>query len=67
MFEFLLLASFSLIRTRDERPEEWVPEVSPPYRNGNRTLDKSSESEMHEVGNRNIADIFSIHSGNTGK
>lgn len=59
------MASFSLIRTRDERPEDWVPAESPPDRNGNRTHDNYSESEMHEVGNRNIADIFSIHSGNT--
>ncbi|KAL8522776.1 hypothetical protein ACS0TY_012933 [Phlomoides rotata] len=55
----------SLPMTRDERPEDWVPAESPPYKNGKRTLDKYSEFEMHEVGNRNIADIFSIHSGNT--
>ncbi|KAI3460798.1 hypothetical protein Pfo_017461 [Paulownia fortunei] len=56
----------SLPLTRSERPEEWVPAETAPYRDGNRTHDKYSE--IHEVDqdrNRAIVDIFSIHSGNT--
>ncbi|KAL3649123.1 hypothetical protein CASFOL_005526 [Castilleja foliolosa] len=51
----------SLPLARDERPEDWVPAET-----GNRTRDKYSDIEADEDNRRNIVDIFSIHSGNTG-
>lgn len=56
-----------LIRRRDERPDDWVPAEIPKYRKGDE--DSHKYSEIHEGDkdrNMNIADIFSIHSGNTG-
>ncbi|PIN08756.1 Ca2+/Na+ exchanger NCX1 [Handroanthus impetiginosus] len=53
----------SLPLTRTERPEDWVPAETAPCKNGNRTNDKYSEiHEVDEDRNRNIVDIFSIHS-----
>ncbi|KAH6755498.1 magnesium/proton exchanger [Perilla frutescens var. hirtella] len=58
----------SLPMRRDERPEDWVPEETPRYMKGNTApLRYSDMHEDDEAGNKNVVNIFSIHSGNTEK
>ncbi|XP_057776623.1 LOW QUALITY PROTEIN: magnesium/proton exchanger-like [Salvia miltiorrhiza] len=55
----------SLPMKRDERPEDWVPEKTPRCRKGDEAPHKySGIHEGDEVRNRNIVDIYSVHSGN---
>ncbi|KAL1550253.1 magnesium/proton exchanger-like [Salvia divinorum] len=54
----------SLPMKRDERPEDWVPEETPPCRKGD--VEPHMYTGIHEgdeVRNRNIVDIYSAHSG----
>ncbi|KAL1226269.1 Magnesium/proton exchanger [Cardamine amara subsp. amara] len=56
----------SLPMSRGDRPEEWVPEEIDPSKDENDVHDLYSDAaqESVESGNRNIVDIFSIHSAN---
>uniref|UniRef100_A0A1J3DSA2 Magnesium/proton exchanger n=1 Tax=Noccaea caerulescens TaxID=107243 RepID=A0A1J3DSA2_NOCCA len=52
----------SLPMSRGDRPEEWVPDEIDPSKDDTDVHDPAQESV--ESGNRNIVDIFSIHSAN---
>ncbi|KAJ6972943.1 magnesium/proton exchanger isoform X1 [Populus alba x Populus x berolinensis] len=56
----------SLPIPRTERPEEWVPGEVPSPTHENNVYGEYSDSEIIQVGeeNRNVVDIFSIHSNN---
>ncbi|KAG6748462.1 hypothetical protein POTOM_048385 [Populus tomentosa] len=56
----------SLPIPRTERPEEWVPGEVPSPMHENNVYGEYSDSEIIQVGeeNRNVVDIFSIHSNN---
>ncbi|KAJ6879996.1 hypothetical protein NC652_033363 [Populus alba x Populus x berolinensis] len=56
----------SLPIPRTERPEEWVPGEVPSPTHENNVYGECSDSEIIQVGeeNRNVVDIFSIHSNN---
>ncbi|CAN8285830.1 unnamed protein product [Cochlearia groenlandica] len=56
----------SLPMPRGDRPEEWVPEEIDPSKDENDVHDVYSDAaqDASESGNRNIVDIFSIHSAN---
>ncbi|XP_011033522.1 PREDICTED: magnesium/proton exchanger isoform X2 [Populus euphratica] len=56
----------SLPIPRTERPEEWVPGEVPSPTQENNVYGEYSDSEILQVGeeNRNVVDIFSIHSNN---
>ena len=63
----LFFPSRLLIRKRDERPEDWVPEKTPRCRRGDEEPHMySGIHEGDEVRNKNIAGIYSVHSGNEG-
>lgn len=51
-------------RSRGDRPEEWVPEEIDTSKDDNDVHDVYSDAAQRAVesGNRNIVDIFSIHS-----
>lgn len=52
-------------RARSERPEDWVPEEAESYKEVTNTWNECSETfQVSEDENRNIVDIFSIHSNN---
>ncbi|KAK4750369.1 hypothetical protein SAY87_027818 [Trapa incisa] len=71
-FGFLLIHAYaqdkrwpylSLPFARSERPEEWVPEEAESYKKIINSWDECSEIlQVSEDENRNIVDIFSIHS-----
>ncbi|KAK9945689.1 hypothetical protein M0R45_011188 [Rubus argutus] len=56
---------FSLPLPRSERPEDWVPAEAVACKQESGICDEYSEIlQVGEVENRNVVDIFSIHSGN---
>ncbi|XP_010559186.1 PREDICTED: magnesium/proton exchanger-like [Tarenaya hassleriana] len=54
----------SLPIPRGDRPDEWVPEETDPSKDDDDVYDGYSDIIRAEPGNRNIVDIFSIHSTN---
>ena len=55
--------SFIYFRARSERPEDWVPEEANSRKEEKNVHDEYSEIlQVGENENRNIVDIFSIHS-----
>ncbi|XP_010545006.1 PREDICTED: magnesium/proton exchanger isoform X2 [Tarenaya hassleriana] len=54
----------SLPMPRGDRPDEWVPAEIDPSKEDNDVYDGYDDIARTELGNRNIVDIFSIHSAN---
>ncbi|KAL0459699.1 UNVERIFIED_CONTAM: Magnesium/proton exchanger [Sesamum latifolium] len=54
----------SLPLSRSERPDDWVPAETAPYKDKNTAPYKYSEILEDEYGNGSIVDIFSVHDGN---
>lgn len=58
----LLLILFVIQSARSERPEEWVPEEAPLCKHENNVCECCEILPAGETENRNIVDVFSIHS-----
>ncbi|KAL0420043.1 UNVERIFIED_CONTAM: Magnesium/proton exchanger [Sesamum radiatum] len=54
----------SLPLSRSERPDDWVPAETAPYKDKNTAPYKYSEILEDEYGNGSVVDIFSVHDGN---